>query len=520
MRLASDRTEDDDRTAEIDGRRSVVTFQTSTGPVAVDDWGYVLQGRNGSPLRSDRLASAVHDLLVIDASRDGTDAGRFRDDEIVRMKDGLGGRAVVASYISIGEASDYRDYWRDGWTDTGTASGRRTDQAPEWLGPVNPDWPESRKVRYWNERWQDIIFNDRHTGEIDAIVRAGFDAAYLDIVDAYYFWAEEVPDRERRAGDPADARQAARRMVDFIVDLTAHARETNPDFFVIPQNGAWILDDLGSDATRRKAYLDAIGGIAVEDVYFGGNADENNPLDPDEATIAVLKRDFLSHGKPVFAVDYVNGGARVSEFIRQAREDGFIPYAAPRRDLDRLAGPHDGGSPYVIPTDGDDVLRGSMRADRIEGLGGRDRIDGRGGPDILYGGTGADRLSGGRGADTIGGGGGSDHLSGGPGADRFVFRSARDSGPSHSARDTIHDFSPSSGDRIDLRGIDADSGRSGNQGFDFVGTDPFSGRASELRCVRTATDTWLRGDTNGDGRPDFIVHLDDPIWIGANHILL
>ena len=32
-------------------------------------------------------------------------------------------------------------------------------------------------------------------------------------------------------------------MIDFIVDMTAHARQTNADFFVIPQNGAFVLND-------------------------------------------------------------------------------------------------------------------------------------------------------------------------------------------------------------------------------------------------------------------------------------
>lgn len=49
----------------------MVSFKTSTGVVSVDNWGYELQGLSGSALTPDLLASATHDLLVIDASRDG-----------------------------------------------------------------------------------------------------------------------------------------------------------------------------------------------------------------------------------------------------------------------------------------------------------------------------------------------------------------------------------------------------------------------------------------------------------------
>jgi cysteinyl-tRNA synthetase len=374
-------------------------YKTSTGTVFVHNWGYQLQGPGGDPLNTNTLASATHDLLVIDASHDGTNARLFTPDELTRIKDGMGGRSVVVSYLSIGEADDYRDYWDKDWTTNGKASGRLTDEAPDWLGPTNPDWPESRKVRYWDNDWQDIVYNTQKTGTLDAVVKSGFDAAYLDIIDAYYFWGAEVSPNQQRTGDPKNEQQAARRMVDFVVEMTDHARETNPDFFVIPQNGAWILEDLGNDSVRKAAYLDAIGGIGVEDLYFRGGKDENNALRPDRQTINVLKHDFLDKGIPVYVVDYVSDKNKVAEFNRLALKDGFIPFAAPHRDLDRLVGTYEGDPAYIRPTSHADRLRGSMLADHIDALGGNDRLNGRGGNDRLDGGSGKDVLTGGAGRD-------------------------------------------------------------------------------------------------------------------------
>lgn len=305
------------------------------------DWGYQLQGRNENMLDVGRLAAAPHDMLVIDPTRDGTNATRFTRAEVEEIK---GDRSVLAAYISIGEAVDFRDYWDKDWTTTGKAKGRLTDAAPDWLGPVNPDWPESRKVRYWDDDWQDIIFNDKRTGDLDKIVKRGFDAAYLDIVDAYYFWGAEVKAGQREPGDPRNEKQAAQRMVDFAVEMAEHARETNPDFFLIPQNGAWIVDALKdgrTDHARIEAYREVIGGIAVEDLYFRGGKDENNRFRPDEKTIRVLQRDFLDHDIPVYVVDYITGPKRIAKFEKAALEDGFIPYAAPDRDLDRMGPPYD-----------------------------------------------------------------------------------------------------------------------------------------------------------------------------------
>lgn len=323
---------------------------TSDGPVNVANWGYQLQGEDDSALSHEAIAAAPHDLMVVDFSGFGDEGSKFTPEQVAAMKQrpGGAGRRVLAAYVSIGEASEFRSYWDDtpgAWTSDGTASGSLATTAPTWLGPTNPDWPESRKVRYWETGWQSVLYNDAGTGWLDQVVTQGFDAAYLDIVDAYYFWGEEATPSQKSPGDPQDAQDAARRMVDLIVAMTAHARQSNPSFFVIPQNGAFILNDmdfagsLAEDPARRAAFLDAVGAIAVEDVFFGGDADENNPYGPDDETITVLQQDFLAAGKPVFAVDYLNDASLVERFYGAALEEGFVPYAAGSRGLDTLGPP-------------------------------------------------------------------------------------------------------------------------------------------------------------------------------------
>ncbi len=412
-------------------------FDTSTGSVKVANWGYQLQGPGG--LDATELANETHDLMVLDFSSDGTGANSFSNAEISQIKDGPGGRSVAAAYLSIGEASEFRDHWDPAWTDNGQADGNLTALAPSWLGATNPDWPESRKVRYWDAEWQDVIFNDAKTGWLDKIVDQGFDAAYLDIVDAYYYWAVEAPGGQFQAGDPAngDEKDAARRMIDFIVAMTAHARETNPDFFVILQNGEFLIDALeGTSATRKAALLDAVGAIAVEDTYYRGNKDENNNLNPDSDKIDVLQKDFLDNGIPVFVVDYVNKGSKVAGLKDKAISDGFIPYAAPDRDLismgDELGGGNatsksdyligNGGNNTIKARGGNDVVEGFGGKDTLKGGSGNDRLFGNQNKDKLYGEKGSDRLFGGGGNDKLLGGKGNDKLSGGDGSDKFVFK--------------------------------------------------------------------------------------------------
>jgi Ca2+-binding RTX toxin-like protein len=101
----------------------------------------------------------------------------------------------------------------------------------------------------------------------------------------------------------------------------------------------------------------------------------------------------------------------------------------------------------VTGTDSANSLKGGAGADVIIAKAGNDSIDGGAGNDWLFGGLGADTIIGSRGADRLYGQEGDDQLTGGADADLFGFNHAG------FGRDTILDFSASSGDLIDLRGL-------------------------------------------------------------------
>nr|WP_279009973.1 retention module-containing protein [Aeromonas jandaei] len=70
--------------------------------------------------------------------------------------------------------------------------------------------------------------------------------------------------------------------------------------------------------------------------------------------------------------------------------------------------------------------------------------------DILFGSSGDDRLVGGLGNDVLHGGKGNDILTGGAGSDLFVWQKGDEGSQGQPAVDTITDFHPEQGDRIDL----------------------------------------------------------------------
>ena len=88
-----------------------------------------------------------------------------------------GGRRLVYAYMSVGEAETYRYYWQREWQ----------DNPPCWLAEANTDWQDNFKVKYWRPEWQHILYGSRDS-YLDKIISAGFDGAFLDVVDAYYYF--------------------------------------------------------------------------------------------------------------------------------------------------------------------------------------------------------------------------------------------------------------------------------------------------------------------------------------------
>jgi Ca2+-binding RTX toxin-like protein len=147
------------------------------------------------------------------------------------------------------------------------------------------------------------------------------------------------------------------------------------------------------------------------------------------------------------------------------------------------------GEQEILGDRNENRLRGNILANQIRGKGNSDVLIGDLGDDILRGSKGRDRLYGGEGADIV---------IGGRGADRFIYTSIVESSVERSDQ-----LQFGRGDRIDLRRIDANANRNGNQEFTFVADAKFSGKAGELRLFKSR----LLGDVDGDRQADFAIGL-------------
>ncbi len=278
---------------------------------AVGSWGYQLAGLDVS-----RAAASPYDLLVVDGTTGVGDGEPMSTTDVSRLQRKTDGkRRLVVSYLSIGEAEDYRpDYFDKEYL---------AEEAPDWLMSENPQWKGNRIIRFCEEGWQRTILGDEQgrnlynsiePSPLYRLIELGLDGVYLDRVDVYSEVAKQCPD-------------AKRRMVAFVKRLAEHARKRNPDFIVILQNAEELL--------AEPDMLASIDAIAKEDLFYGvDHSEKANDAGMVRESIAYLRR-ARSAGRPVFFVDYVKARAKSSEAARRGRAEGFIPYFAPRA-LDKL----------------------------------------------------------------------------------------------------------------------------------------------------------------------------------------
>jgi cysteinyl-tRNA synthetase len=247
--------------------------------------------------------------LVVDAARD---TAFLTAEQVSSLRTRPQKRdRIVLAYLSIGEAEDYRFYWRKEWDRS----------PPPFLDRENREWHGNFKVRYWDPEWQSIVID-----YLDRIIAAGFDGVYLDVIDAFEYFGP--------GGERPIRKTAALDMVDLVTRLAHHARTSRGlvDFLIVPQNGATLLSAIDSNATQK--YLSVVDAIGVEDTFFFGDRRENNELRVQRDVLAALGK-FQQAGKPVLSVEYLTDPAKVQKFFSLAKKHRFVPCVG-RRSLDRL----------------------------------------------------------------------------------------------------------------------------------------------------------------------------------------
>ncbi len=261
----------------------------------IDDFAYYLQD-----IRVESVVDSKYDFVIIDFSSNGEESGEYSRNAVTTMKSSGECEKLLISYISIGEAENYRFYWENKWDSNN--DGVPEAAAPDWLDIENPDWEGNYKVKYWKHGWQKVIFK-----YLDKIINAGFDGIYMDIIDAYEYYQKTIP-------------HADLYMVNFVVNISNYVKaKSGFDFAVFVQNGNELL--------LNSKYLNNIDGIGREDLFFNDNARTTESWR--EKGLNNLNK-ALEANKVVLIIDYPTTENNIQEFYELCVDNSFIPYAAER----------------------------------------------------------------------------------------------------------------------------------------------------------------------------------------------
>ena len=262
-----------------------------------NDWHYQLQG-----VDYEQLANSKYDLLVIDSEPTVPP----NKNVINRLKCGGDGDKLLVSYMTVGQAEEYRYYWGDDW-EVGN---------PSWI--VYPDlfWQGDYYVRYWEPEWRQILMGTPES-RVDRIIAAGFDGIYLDVIDAYTFFEEENPN-------------AIDEMQKLIKDISDYARALsgNPDFGVFVQNAQELIEVVGPE------WVEPLTGIGKEEAFYW--AMDDRVADDFRYWNALYLAQWVEAGKVVLSVDYVTTAEHRADALADARAQGFVPLMLSDKDLDQM----------------------------------------------------------------------------------------------------------------------------------------------------------------------------------------
>jgi cysteinyl-tRNA synthetase, unknown class len=251
--------------------------------------------------------------LVIDYSHDGSQERVITPEEMAKLKTKPdGSRRLVISYVSIGEAEDYRFYWDDAW------KGRQ----PKWLLEENKEWKGNYPVCFWEPGWQSVVCGSPGA-YLDRIQALGFDGVYLDKCDVFEDLEEKLPKiaatRPNLKGD----------MVKFIASTSRYLKSQDPNFIVVMQNAESLLE--------YDELVQAIDGVAKESLLYGINGPEKqNPPDEIEFSSNLLQK-AKAAGKAVMVVEYLNSAPKIEHAKAALKGSGCVLYIAPKdRNLKKL----------------------------------------------------------------------------------------------------------------------------------------------------------------------------------------
>ena len=265
-----------------------------------------------------------------------------------------------------------------------------------------------------------------------------------------------------------------------------------------------ITGNVGANQVFALSGNDSVFGMGGNDVIDGGAGDDSlDGGNGDDYLYGVDDNDTLTGGA---GNDYLNGGQGVDAMAGGTGDDQYIVTEA-------------GDTVVELANQGTDTVHANLvqytlgaNVENLNGiLGAKQTLTGNDLRNVINGGAGADIIDGKGDNDRISGYAGDNRLTGGSGSDTFVvngFGIALSGVGGVRQVETVMDFNPGEGDRIDFSIIDANSTTPFiNDAFTIVSAFTQTAGQMLLKYVALTNVTAIQLDIDGDGVADYQMQL-------------
>ena len=151
-------------------------------------------------------------------------------------------------------------------------------------------------------------------------------------------------------------------MRDFVKDISTYAKGINPEFAIIPQNGAELVSTTGDDeGSPEMNYIHAINGIGQESLNYGYNADDQETPSAETEWM----RTFLDMAKDngtvqIMVTDYCSTQSKMADSYSINHTNDYISFAADHRILDNIP-----NHPAPIYNENSDIITSLQQANNF-----------------------------------------------------------------------------------------------------------------------------------------------------------
>lgn len=152
------------------------------------------------------------------------------------------------------------------------------------------------------------------------------------------------------SSSPADTVDYRQEMRDFIMGISAYAKNINNNFIVIPQNGQELITDTGeAGGVLQSTYVHSFDATGRENLFYGYNQDDQKTPAEDKNHLLALCLLCEQNNVEVLTTDYCSTHSKMDDSFLENEQNGFISFAADHRELNDI--PDYPATPYHVNND-------------------------------------------------------------------------------------------------------------------------------------------------------------------------